>query len=317
MRSAVLKATLKVAVGFVLIGVLLHRADPAAVWRTMAQAQGAALAAGLLGYGVSTVFEVLKLHAVIVPRMPVSFTARLVFAGLFYNTFMPANVGGDAYRVVVLKSRGDPLGQAMLPVLLDRSTGVIVQIAAGALVVAFRGTGWAAGAIDRWRVPHPPGGAAPWIAALVLAAAALWAGRGRLRLGERIGRLGSELKAAWRRVPATALAGVVAGSLAYHAGRITALYFFLHALGAHVAWVDLVVVVTVVMVISTVPVSIGALGVREGAVTAMLVLFGVAPAVALAVALLNLGVLWTKALVGGVWVLAPARTGGAGSGRHG
>jgi uncharacterized membrane protein YbhN (UPF0104 family) len=313
-RSAVLKGALKAAVGVALIGLLLHRAEPGAVWRTMNQAQGSALAAGLLGFVVSTVFEVLKLHAVIVPRRPLVFTARLVFAGLFYNTFLPANVGGDAYRVVVLRGQGDPLGQAVLPVFLDRATGVIVQLAAGALVVAFRGTGWLAGPAGGWDLPRLPGGAGPWIAGCVAVAAALWAGWRRWGLGERVGTLWAELKAAWRLVPGAALVGVTGGSVLYHAGRVTGLYFFLHALGAHVDWLDLVVVLTVVTVVSTVPVSIGALGVREGALTAMLVVFGVAPAVALAVALLNLGVLWAKALIGGVWLLAPApagRTGGA------
>lgn len=312
MRTAVLKATLKAAVGVALIGLLLHRAEPGAVWRTMGDAQGAALAAGMLGFVASTVFEVLKLHAVIVPARSLAFTARLVFAGLFYNTFLPANVGGDAYRVAVLRGQGDPLGQAVMPVFLDRATGLIVQLAAGAVVVAFKGTGWAAGPAGGWDVPRLPGGVGAWLAGLAVVAAALWAGRRRLRLGERLGGLWAELVTAWGRVPGTALAGVTGGSLLYHAGRVTGLYFFLHAFGAHVDWLDLVVVLTVVTVVSTVPVSIGALGVREGALTAMLVVFGVTPAVALAVALLNLGVLWLKALVGGLWLLAPARAGRTG-----
>lgn len=311
-----LKGALKGAVGLALIGVLLHRADPAAVWRTMAGAAGAALAAGVMGYVTATVFEVLKLHVALGAVRPLSFTARLVFAGLFCNTFLPANVGGDAYRILALKGRGDTLGEAVLPVLLDRTVGVTVLFAAGAATAVARGGDWTARAAVRWQGAGAHLGSAVGVgAALVLGVVLLLALRPglRARIGGRLAALLGELRTAWRRVRPGTFGLLFGGALAFHAGRVTGVWFFLKAFGVQVPWPDVVTVLAAVALASSVPVSIGALGVREGALTAMLVLLGVTPPVALAVALLNLGVLWTKALIGGVWLLTPVGLGrGAG-----
>lgn len=307
-RTEALKGALKGAVGLALIGVLLHRADPAAVWRTMGSAGGAALAAGVMGYVMATVFEVLKLHVALGAVRPLVFTARLVFAGLFCNTFLPANVGGDAYRILALKGRGDTLGEAVLPVLLDRTVGVTVLFAAGAATAVARGGDWTARLAARWEGAGPR---VEWVAgigvALVLGAALLLAlAPGlRARFGGRLRTLAGELRSAWGRVRPATFGLLFGGALAFHAGRVTGIWFFLRAFDVQVPWPDVVTVLAAVALASSIPLSIGALGVREGALTAMLVLLGVAPPVALAVALLNLGVLWTKALIGGVWLLTP------------
>lgn len=304
-----MKAALKIAVGLGLLALLLLRVDAAAVWRTMWTARPADLAAGAACFAAAALCEVLKLHALVGREFPFRATARVVFIGLFYNTFLPANLGGDAYRIFAIRRRSDHLGQAVLPVALDRATGTLVLFLAGLACAAWvgpdllRGAAGGPGSITLTARPAVLWAVAAGVALAGGVLAALWV---RLPgLAARVRTLLGQLRSAWRDVRPGALAGLTAGSVGYHAGRVFGLSYFLHALGAHVPWPMLVLVLVGVGVVSTLPVSVGALGVREGALTALLGLCGVPAPLALAVALLNLTVLWVKAVAGGIVLLVP------------
>lgn len=51
---------------------------------------------------------------------------KLYWLGMFYNLFLPGSIGGDAYKVVLLKKRFDaPYKKATAAVLLDRFSGLL------------------------------------------------------------------------------------------------------------------------------------------------------------------------------------------------
>lgn len=88
---------------------------------------------------------------------------RLYWLGMFYNLFLPGGIGGDGYKVLVLR-RTYPTKTAALvrALLLDRVSGLL---ALGVLLVALA-----------WVVPLPVPGLWAWRAAAGLAAAGVLVG---------------------------------------------------------------------------------------------------------------------------------------------
>ena len=92
-------------------------------------------------------------------------------------------------------------------------------------------------------------------------------------------------------------------SLLAHGARIAGFYLLIAGVNDRILWGDLLVILPLVAVISALPISPGALGVRESAVAAGLTVFGVLPLNTLAIALLFRIVTWSKSLLGGVLLL--------------
>jgi uncharacterized membrane protein YbhN (UPF0104 family) len=65
---------------------------------------------------------------------------RLYFIGLFFNNFLPANIGGDAYKIVDLGRREGCPGRVFCVTLLDRLLGLsaltVVALVAAAVCLA-------------------------------------------------------------------------------------------------------------------------------------------------------------------------------------
>ncbi len=57
-----------------------------------------------------------------------SYNLRLYYTGMFYNLFLPGGVGGDVYKVMVLKKRELSILSATKATLLDRVTGLLVLL---------------------------------------------------------------------------------------------------------------------------------------------------------------------------------------------
>ena len=102
---------------------------------------------------------------------------------------------------------------------------------------------------------------------------------------------------------ASAISEAAGWSLLAHASRLMGFYFLVLGVNDIVLWSDLLVVLPLVAIIASQPLSLGALGVRESAVPAGLVLFGVLPLNAIAVAILFRLVTWTKSLLGAALLL--------------
>ena len=58
-------------------------------------------------------------------------TLRILFISRFINLFAPGTVGGDAYRVVSIRSHTKALRGALTSVIVDRGSGIVVLAAIG------------------------------------------------------------------------------------------------------------------------------------------------------------------------------------------
>jgi uncharacterized protein (TIRG00374 family) len=204
--------------------------------------------------------------------------------GLFFNNFLPATLGGDVVKVIDVHRAGGSRSAAVVATLMDRAMGLLVLMIAGLLAV------WIAGDT----LPYPELRAALHVAtlAIVLVFAAILSRRvlalcartaerippGRPRdLAVRLLGLLGDFQAD-RRVFLLALPV----SLGIQAIRIGVHYLAAVALGVALPPVLFLLVVPVIAVAMTLPVSVGGWGVREGVAVVLFGRFGVASSVTLA-----------------------------------
>jgi glycosyltransferase 2 family protein len=67
-----------------------------------------------------------------------SINLRLYLLGMFYNLFLPGGIGGDAYKVILLKRKGDTKLQYLVQAtILDRVTGLTALGIISLVLVSF------------------------------------------------------------------------------------------------------------------------------------------------------------------------------------
>jgi uncharacterized membrane protein YbhN (UPF0104 family) len=233
-------------------------------------------------------------------RLPFAAAVTNVYIGQFFNQVLPSSVGGDAVRVWKL-TRLMPLQVALTSVAFDRivaliSVPLIMMVGSGMLFHLV------------------PPGALRWT--LLAMTAAMACGLVLLLCGDRIplpARLAGcrpvefarSVPRAARRLfcdPGRLACGLVL-SVLIHFGVGTSLWVLALGNSVDAPLATFLVLAPLITMVTTVPISIGGWGVREGAIVAALGLLGVAPASALAVSVQFGLVMLVVGLPGGVLTL--------------
>ncbi|HWF20324.1 MAG TPA: lysylphosphatidylglycerol synthase transmembrane domain-containing protein [Verrucomicrobiae bacterium] len=237
-------------------------------------------------------------------------TLRMTLIGhLFYTLFFGV-AGGDVAKSALYARRNRlPLPEVLAAAPLDRLLGfgglVIFIIASFALAAAN-------GAFSQFR-PASLKLPASWTAlAVVLAAIFFIAWFVRRRSGHEtaFGRLVLTFLKGWRRLvksPRILWQGLLCG-LAVQLALAASLAFGLEAVSnSPVPWGRLIWTLPVISVASALPVNIAGMGLREGAVLALLGLYGVSPADAVAASLLTLlaRLFWAGVGAAALWQRQP------------
>lgn len=235
---------------------------------------------------------------------------RLYVIGYFFNTFLPGNVGGDVVRSYSLGRSLNNQADAFGTVFLERLTGFIALI----------GLGVAAGLSQPELRRRPE--FAVFLAGMTVLFVAMVAflifaplQRAAMRLLSLFPETGVPKKlqrflqvvfsfrdrddVLWR---------AMGWSVAFHALTILNVQAACWAIGESPRLLDLAAAVPIVLLVASVPVSVAALGIQEGAYVFFLSRIGMSPAAAMAVALLLRAKTLLLALLGGLWF--SARRGG-------
>lgn len=294
----------RIAVTVTMLAALLTRvkADQVVPHWDMDSVGWVALAIGVTLVGV--VFAALRWQRVLVALDLRSRVSRLVptyLAGLFISNFLPTTIAGDALRVSRVASDTGEAPRSFASVVLERLTGwaVLPLLSLAALAI-------------NPSLLSLPGGTTAVRAAMVLCLITLAAllaivfVAGHPKLG---GRLNNE--AGWKRFtgaihvgvdrfrhrPRVAIQALVAG-LAYQLAVILAAFAAGRALGLPVGWTAFMAFMPVVAIIQVLPVTIGGLGLREGALAVLLAPLGVSQSHAVALGLLVYGINLVVSLLG-------------------
>jgi uncharacterized membrane protein YbhN (UPF0104 family) len=275
----------KGCVSAALLAYVLSRVDVGQTWRSLRSAAIAPLGFGMLLVCLQPFLSTLRWSVIIQSigqAIPFGYVMRVCLIGLFFNQVLPAVIGGDALRVWLLHRGGYALRAAINSIFLDRVSMLYVLFALLAATVPL---------LARQVDLH-----VPWWASGVLFAGAS-AGIGAIfylnrfasvlpnrRLFRGLLYLSTDIAALLRDLGG--LAAVLLLCLVSYLLFSVAIWLFAASLGAGLTlWAGILVVPTVVFA-STLPISIGGWGVREGALALLLTSFGVTHDNAVTIALL-------------------------------
>ncbi|HEY5793245.1 MAG TPA: lysylphosphatidylglycerol synthase transmembrane domain-containing protein [Chthoniobacterales bacterium] len=307
-----LLTVLQVAVTLVLLWWLFHDAERRQVmsealkmadWRWM----GLALAAA----GVCEFFGILRWQLFLrMLHIKVSFReiTRLFFIGAFFNQFLPGTTGGDIVRVIFLmKDHPENKTEGLLSVAVDRLLAVFVLVIMG-LLFAWSRSAWfaqsfAVGNLMKWFA------IALFVMAVALIGSFVLTSRHLVtRLPRKIPFRKSIIKLSrlWqlclenRREAALGALYTVPMLLAYFAAFAFAAKAFTHK----VSFLDMTSIMPLITAISSLPISLNGIGVREALFEELLAeLCGVSRGTGLLISIAGMTVYLIWGLVGGVFYL--------------
>jgi len=227
------------------------------------------------------------------------------YLGLFCNNFLPTSMGGDVVRIAKLKSEGLNFQQLIFSTLADRVIGLISIIIMGILGINFSIS--IRNNIDDQSLVFI--NIASTIAILLFLAAF----NARLRswiLANLVQKLipwtkinnflvychqNLSVLIANRIMPVSILLSLVSQLLI-----VVTYYLISLSLGVNLSFLDYVLVVPVIALVSSLPITVGGLGLREGALVFLLGTIGVSTALGVSISLLYLSVLIFVTLPGGI-----------------
>ena len=232
--------------------------------------------------------------------LPPRTLVRLYFVGTFFNAFLPTGFGGDAYRSLMMRQASGTMAPPLATAFLERLAGL-----AGLAILAVVGALLRLAAGDRGSVTWT--GLSLSLAVLAVSAIALTLAGSARRAGDGAPPSGLRAKlrlfadafaTAGRERPAV-VRGVAIGVVS--AALLVAVHAFLvRSVSADIPIAALPVIVVIASLTTVLPVTINGLGLREAAYVWCLGAYGVSHDVALAFALLVLGVTLASSAVGGV-----------------
>ena len=307
-RSVLL--VVKAGVSVLLLTLLFSRIDARALWDSARRASPVWLFAAVMIYIVNVVASTwrwqLLLHAQEIHLRSRSLLGSFLVA-LFFNNFLPSNIGGDVIRI---RDTALPAGSKTLAttiVFVDRTLGLmgLVFVAAFAATVAESQRHQATPIWPSWL----------WAGFLAATAAAVPAvlapaGFGRLLqpltvfhpewVGERIELVTSALSR-FRDRPA-ALVRCFVGAVFVQTTVVLFFFTVAHALHQNVTFWDLAVIVPLSFVVQLLPVSVNGFGVREATFALYFARLGQPIESALLVSLVSTGLVMLFSLSGAaVW----------------
>jgi len=286
---------LKLGLSFLLVGLLVHYTDTAALWANLRAAEPVWIGAALL--------SILASHTVCVERwrqlarplgftQPWSYFFGAYFTGMFMNLFAPSTVAGDLGRTLFLASSGQRKSLALTSVVAERGAGFVVLVSIGALAVIFQPV---------YEVPF----AARVFAWVVMPAFLLgWyvGPRVLVRLFGRIERvrqlLEQDLAPYWDNY--ALILRTIAISIAFHALQIYAYVFVARALGLQVPAGFFFILGPVINILGMLPITFSGVGIREAGMLFFLSQVGVPSDRAIAVGLIVSGLTLVNGLIGGL-----------------
>lgn len=273
------KGPLAVVVSIGLIGILVLRADWAGIGRVLINAEAIWILVAAAAFNLSQICGALRWReiALRLEAMPLGVSRRfaifVTFSALWYANFLPSAFGGDAVRISQTWRQGGRMLRAVTASLLDRYLGL-----AGLLVVLAACLPFADVTAElRWALYAVITGF--FSISIVLGRlrrlpllASRHVNRTVIRLGAAVKRAISDRPAMWRQVIFTGLSTLLGFAVYWCSARAT---------GVYISPELLVIVASVAILASILPISLAGWGVRESALVSMLEHFcGIDPSLA-------------------------------------
>jgi uncharacterized membrane protein YbhN (UPF0104 family) len=306
---------LKVVVSVGLLAVLFAKIDVTRLWAAARQASLAWFAVALALYFLNVLVSVWRWQRLLGAQdleVPDSRLMSSYLVALFFNNFLPSNIGGDVIRISDTAGAAGSKTVATLVILSDRVLGLIGLVLVSA-VGASVASGGATHPAPIWPVWLWAGFA---VAAIVSAPAVLApAGIGRLLqpltvlhpewVGDRIESTTAVLYR-FREHPG-AIASCFCGAVSVQGIMVLFYVAVAHALHVNVSPWDLAVIVPLSFLIQMAPVSLNGFGVREATFSFYFARLGLPIESGLLVSLASVSLMMLFSLSGAVVYVARGR----------
>lgn len=307
---SVLLTCLKVLVSGFLVWFLLNRIGIENIGRTIARANAAWLLGGVLLFAASHILGSAQWQMLLYAEgifIPYRKCLSIYFVGSFFNNFLVGHIGGDVFRIYDVRRISKRGTAAVSAVFLDRFVGLLTMsgIAVASIPFAFSGkafgsflwicfavliSGWCFSLLFLFRKPFARRFA--WIIPFLLPRRIETKAR---EVYNRVHRFGEEK---------ALLCRVVLLSTVVQAARIFTHYLLARALGIGIGPAVYFLVIPIVAMAASLPISLGGIGLREQTGALLLGAAGVAAAQAVSVEFLAyLTAIFTSLPGGAVFVL--------------
>jgi uncharacterized protein (TIRG00374 family) len=307
----------KIAITIGLIAYVFSRVDLDAVRTSLAAANPWLILLAFAFYNVAITINGMKWYVLLQAlkvRVPFRAVLQFMYVGFFFNSVLPANIGGDVMRGYGVARYTDRTAEAAVSVVVDRIVGLLAYMSTAAVtaIVVVR-------LMDHAELQWLFNLAVLVLAGIAVALAVMLSRRLRLLMG-RIFQLG----------PLTRLAPIyegVSAALDAYRFRYRALvkayllglcglmsanvvnWLLFEAVGGGVPFVDVLLFNPLIALVLLVPISVGGHGVIQGAYPFFYGLLGVPKEQAVAVSVLMSFIIILGSLPGGVLWLRIRRAG--------
>ena len=222
------------------------------------------------------------------------------YLGVFYNNLLPSIYGGDLARTARLYAAGFGGSALVSSAFVDRVLGLVALVSMGVIALLFAPAGFenrlALGVFGLSLMALLP--------MLVIALLPRWARLLDTGFGSRWPRLHAVLSCFPRYRSAPGLMLTAFGlSVLNQLMVVLVLLMLAPGLGVHLPVFQFMVVLILVFLVASLPISLGGLGAREGAMMALLLPLGVDATSVLALSAAYLLVLWSSTLPGAFMLL--------------
>jgi glycosyltransferase 2 family protein len=261
----------KLAFSIALLAFLFSRVDVGKLWANARQASLAWIAIALGAYAGTVIASVWRWWLLLEAQdvdMPFTTLFASMSVALFFNNFLPSNIGGDVVRITDTAKVARSKTTAAIVVLADRTMGLMALVLIAAIGVTFVASGG--------RVPLPIWPSWLWggfTSGIVAGGLMLWSPSGVgwvLRpltilhpewVGGRIGSITGVLHRFRTHFGAVVLC--FAGAVIVQILTVAFGWCVARALGIHISAFDLAVLIPLAGVVQMIPVSVNGFGVRE------------------------------------------------------
>lgn len=225
-------------------------------------------------YIVSQLVSAMRWRMLMTDRFPVRKLFSLYMIGSFFSTFLPGLIGGDAIRAYYLNKDAGKISATLASVFMDRYVGFVTLMVIGIAAFPFS-LGTFAGSPYAWLMPVI-------FVSFVVASILFFS----LQLGKRF-RIMSDFYDYFPLLRERK--GTIASAFAFSV-IIQFMNFFMvimlaWRMGLPVSLLQLAVFLPIVVTISSLPISISGIGVREGTFVILLGLINVRPEAATSLSL--------------------------------
>jgi len=262
----------KTCISTTFLYLILSKTDTEQVLSLLKHIQPLYFFSASLLYLVNAYLSSMRWRLFLLEKQPLKKLFSLYMIGNFFNILLPGLIGGDAVKLYYLYKDTKKMGEAVGSIFMDRFIGFTALIFIG-LFALFFGYENLIGTGIEWVIPLMVFGF--FITAFLIFG---------LRLGKRFGKVANfydYFHTYLKKDKVMAFSFLL--SLLIQLVVFMSVYLITVSLGVDVAFIHILIFVPLIVVITSIPISISGLGVREGAFVLLFGIVGIKDETAIAI----------------------------------